>query len=67
VVSCDHFRPPEHFSRTGRFLFRALCWISFIIVMTLVAYFAMPLVAEYVSAPLSKWAGDIVFGTKAVP
>lgn len=55
----DHFRPPEHFTPVQGFLFRLLCIVSFIILMSLAVYFIMPLVEQYVSVPLSDWVGSL--------
>lgn len=64
-MSYDHFRPPEHFSPTGRFLFRAVCTVLFVIIMAAFVYFVVPLIELYVSAPLSEWVGNFFFGPRA--
>lgn len=63
-MSYDHFRPPEHLSRTGKLLFRALCLVTFVVAMAGFSYFVLPLVAEYVSGPFSTWVGNLFFGPK---
>ncbi|BCH22087.1 hypothetical protein MesoLjLb_18720 [Mesorhizobium sp. L-8-3] len=54
----DDFRPPAHFTPFQGLLFRLLCIVSFIVVMTLFAFFVLPLVEQYVSIPLSNWVGS---------
>lgn len=56
-MAYDHFRPPEHFSRMGRYLFRALCLVTVVVVMAVFAYFVGPLIDRYVGFPL----GDFVY------
>ena len=63
-MSYDHFRPPEHFSPTGKLAFRALCLVTFIVAMALFSYFVLPLIYEHVSHPLSQWSSDLIFGPK---
>jgi hypothetical protein len=60
TMSYDHFRPPEHFSPSGKMVFRALCWVTFIIAMALFSYFILPLVYRYVSLPLGDWGYEVV-------
>lgn len=64
TMAYDHFRPPEHFSPRGRFLFRALCWVTFIVGMLAFSYFVVPIIAQYVSQPFSEWVGNTIFGPK---
>ena len=54
----DDFRPPEHFTPLQGLGFRLLCIVSFVVVMTLASYFALPLVEQYVSVPFSNWVGS---------
>ena len=61
-MAYDHFKPPEHFSPRGRFLFRALCWVTFIIVMAVFAYFAVPLLDRYAGTPFADWFTNLIFG-----
>lgn len=61
-MAYDHFRPPEHFSPKGRFFFRALCWVTFIIVMGLVVAFIVPWAYENYTRPFAEWSADIIFG-----
>jgi hypothetical protein len=65
-MSYDHFRPPEHFSPTGKLAFRALCLVTFIIVMALFSYFVLPIIYEHVSLPFADWITDLVFGPSDV-
>ena len=64
-MAYDHFRPPEHFSPRGRFLFRAFCTVIFILIMLALSYFLVPLIGEHISGPFSKWSADLIFGPDA--
>jgi hypothetical protein len=63
-MSYDHFRPPEHFSPAGKFAYRAVLTILFLLIMAAFVYFVVPVIQIYVSKPLSTWVGDLLFGPK---
>lgn len=63
-MAYDHFRPPEHFSPRGRILFRLLCVVTVVIVMSAFAYFVGPLIDSYVGNPLADTVTDWIFGPK---
>jgi len=64
-MSYDHFKPPEHFSPTGKFAYRAMLTLLFVLIMVAFIYFAVPVIQTYVSEPLSAWVGNTLFGPKA--
>jgi hypothetical protein len=54
-MAYDRFRPPEHFSPKGKFLYRAMLMVLFILIMSAFAYFVVPLIQTYVSFPAGDW------------
>lgn len=60
-MSYDHFRPPEHFSRTAGLLFRAGCWVAYLLVMWAFVHYCFPLIDPFATA-FADWVTYSLLG-----
>lgn len=56
----DDFRPPDHYTPLGKLAFRVSGLLTVFALLSLFAYFVLPLVWTYISLPAGDWAYETV-------